>query len=306
MIILIKNIDGGAKLDLTYFHTFREVAECKSFTKAGEKLGYAQSSITTQIQKIEKEYNVQLFERFGREMRLTPPGEILLKITNQMLELFEASKEKVANQSGGTLSIGAIDSLASYYLPSFLQVIRDKYEEVTIKLQTDQESAIIEKIKNGEIDIALLLDKNSPDPSLNCYAIKEEPLLLIVNSEHPLASLPKIELHHLHGLEWIMSEESCLYRTMLEKVLKDNQINYKIGLELGNPEAVKRCVRNGLGIAILPQMVVEEEIHRKELIALPFQHREIQLRLQLIIHPKKWMSKPLTDFIQFLQDKDKV
>lgn len=87
-------------MDLTYFQTFREVAVRQSITRAAEALGYAQSSVTTQIQKLEKAYDVQLFERYGKGLRLTSAGEELLRIAVQMLDLYQESQEKLAKQAG--------------------------------------------------------------------------------------------------------------------------------------------------------------------------------------------------------------
>lgn len=88
-------------MDFIYLQTFREVAFRESFTRAAEVLGYAQSSVTTQIQKLEKTYQVKLFERYSNnKIRLTSAGEELFKLAGQMLELFEQSKEKLAKQGG--------------------------------------------------------------------------------------------------------------------------------------------------------------------------------------------------------------
>jgi DNA-binding transcriptional LysR family regulator len=295
---MINNFDSGEDMDLTYFQTFRKVAECRSFTRAGEELGYAQSSVTAQIQKLEKLYEVKLFERYGRQLRLTPPGESLLKISSRMLELYEESKETIAGLAGGTLSIGTIDSLGSYFLPNVLQYIRRQFPELTIRLQTDRESAIVNKVKEGELDIGLLLDSNPVDPFVQCVAVKEEPLIVIAHPGHPLTLLDKVEIGDLGEAEWIMPEDSCNYRIMLEKVLKENQVPCRIGFELGNPEAVKRCVMFGSGIALLPRIVAEQEVSRGELAALSFTHPDIRLNLQMFIHPRKWMSKPLLACIE--------
>ncbi|WP_169082262.1 LysR family transcriptional regulator [Paenibacillus sp. PL91] len=288
-------------MELTYFQTFREVALRQSFTRAAEELGYAQSSVTTQIQKLERAYGVQLFERFGRGLRLTSAGEELLKIAVQMLDLYQQSKEKLTQQGGGAISIGTIDSLASYYLPPLIQQIRQKYEDLAIRLHPDSESAIVQKVKEGEMDVGLILEHKPSDPALTWITIKEEPLVLIAKPHHPLSLLKEVELSHLNGAEWIMAEVSCNYRIMLEKLLRTSGISYRIGLELGNPEAIKRCVMAGSGISLLPKMAVEEEIRRGELIGLPFRHPEIRLDLQLIIHPKKWMSHSLLEFIEMLK-----
>jgi DNA-binding transcriptional LysR family regulator len=302
MINSINIIDEVVEgMDLVYFQTFREVAFRQSFTRAAEELGYAQSSVTTQIQKLEKAYDVQLFERHGRGLRLTSAGEELLKIAVQMLDLYQQSKEKLIQQGGGTLSIGTIDSLASYYLPPLIQQIRQKYPDLSIRVQPNREDLIVNKVKEGEIDIGLMLESKPSDLTLEWITIREEPLVLIAHPEHPLSKLSEVELSHLSGVEWIMTEDSCNYRIMLEKVLRAQAIPYRIGLELGNPEAIKRCVRAGSGISLLPKMAAEDEIRRGELIVLPFVHPDIRLALQMVIHPKKWISHSFKEFIELLK-----
>ncbi|MGG4094342.1 LysR family transcriptional regulator [Paenibacillus lautus] len=290
-------------MELIYLQTFREVAIRQSFTKAANELGYAQSSVTTQIQKLEKEYDVKLFERYGRGLRLTKSGEELFKYAVQMLDLFQQSKEKLTKQGGGTLSIGTIDSLAAYFLPSVIHQLKQRHEDLVIRLQPDREDSIISKVREGEYDLGLILDRKPEDSSLNWIAIREEPLLLIAHPNHPLLVKPVIELEHLADAEWIMPEDSCNYRMMLEKVLRASGVPMRIGLELGNPEAIKRYVMSGTGISLLPKMVAEEEIKRGELAILPFAHSDIRLDIQLVIHPKKWFSQSLKDAIDMLKSK---
>ncbi|WP_090647224.1 LysR family transcriptional regulator [Paenibacillus sp. UNC496MF] len=284
-------------MDLIYLQTFREVALRQSFTRAAEELGYAQSSVTTQIQKLEKSYGAELFERFGRGLRLTQAGEELLKIAAQMLELHQQAKERLTLQAGGTLAIGTIDSVASYYLPPHIQRLRRTYPELAIRLQADREDAILHKVREGELDAGFILDSGAADPALRWTAIREEPLVLVAHPLHPLTKTEAVGLAQLAGTEWFMSEDTCNYRIMLEKVLRANGIPYRVGLELGNPEAIKRCVMAGDGIALLPRMAAEEELRRGELAALPFAHPELRLELRLAMHPKKWISRALADFI---------
>ncbi|WP_339287095.1 LysR family transcriptional regulator [Paenibacillus sp. FSL E2-0201] len=287
-------------MDLTYLRTFREVAKRQSFTRAAEELGYAQSSVTMQIQKIEKEYGVPLIERHGRQLRLTPPGEELLKLFVEILDLYDRSKETIAQQIGGTLTIGTIDSLAAFYLPPYLQQLRTKFPKLDIHLQTMQEANLLAKIKDGEVDIGLMLDRTTTDSLLDRTIIRDEPLVLIAPINHPLAQMDIVTLQDLNNCELIVSEESCIYRSLFENLLKEHGIIFRIGFELSNLEAIKRCVMNGLGIALLPKIVAEEEIERGNLAELSFAHPEIHFDLQLLMHPKKWKSQPLQFLTQML------
>jgi DNA-binding transcriptional LysR family regulator len=102
-------------MDFIYLHTFCEVARCGSLTRAAETLGYAQSSVTTQVQKLEEQYGAVLFERYGRRMRLTQAGEVLFLYARQILALQAEARAHLSDQQTGTLTIGTIETLAAYY-----------------------------------------------------------------------------------------------------------------------------------------------------------------------------------------------
>lgn len=293
---------GGWSLELDYFLTFREVALRQSFTRAAEELGYAQSSVTIQIQKLEKAYGVQLFERYGRGLRLTAAGESLLPIVNQMLDLFQQSKERLTSSRGGSLTIGTIDSLASYYLPPFIGLLREYDPQLAVRLLPDRELTIINHIKDGTVDIGLLLECKPPEESLNWVNIREEQLALVAAPDHPFVKLEQIELGQLDGIEWILPEPTCNYRIMLERLLRKKKLKSNIVLELGNPEAIKRCVKTGTGISLLPRMAVQDELRSGTLAELAFQHAELKLNLYAIIHPSKWLTHSLEYFISLIKN----
>ncbi|MEK3850371.1 MULTISPECIES: LysR family transcriptional regulator [Paenibacillus] len=289
-------------MDFIYLQTFREVAIRESFTRAAEVLGYAQSSVTTQIQKLEKTYQVKLFERYSNnKIRLTSAGEELFKLAGQMLELFEQSKEKLAKQGGGSMTIGTMDSIASYFLPPYMQATRKEYPDLNIRLHTDREEMILHQVREGEADVGLILADDSSNSALQWITIREEPLVLIVHPNHPLIAKERIGLDDLVDAEWIMPEHTCNYRQLLERVLRANGITYRVSLELGNPEAIKRSIKTGEGISILPLMAALEEIEREELKVLPFEHGELKLEIQLVLHPKKWVSNALNFFMESMR-----
>lgn len=287
-------------MDLNYFITFREVVKCRSFTKAAEELGYAQSSVTTQIQKLEQLYGVPLFERFGRGIRLTSAGEALLKLVLPMLELYAESKETIGSHVAGNLSIGTIESLAAFYLPPYLQQWQAEFPRNHLSLFTVNEAGLVDQVRDGSFDMGILLDRKAQYPLLDCITLREEPLVIVAKPGHPLEQLSVLTVADLQGQSFVVAEESCLYRSSFVKLLKDSGVDFRISFELGSLEAIKQCVLYGLGIALLPQIVVSDEVRKGALSVLPFTHPELRFYIQLVYHKKKWMSQSHTAFMEML------
>lgn len=291
---------GDRWLELTYLLTFREVVKWGSYTRAAEELGYAQSSVTTQIQRLEQSYGAVLLERYGRKMKLTIAGEALLPYANEIIRLHIESKEIVSKQSKGSLIIGTIETLAAFFLPPFLQAYRRDYPEIHVNIQPANEAFIIESVKEGSLDIGLILDPPLADPELHSVIVRKEDLVIVSHPGHRFGALGEVQIQDLMRESLILTEEGCTYRAMLLKLLKDNQVNYQVSYEFGNLEAIKQCVIYGLGIALLPRVVVAEEIRKGQLVAASFLHPDCQFYTQLIYSKKKWLSKSFQDFVELI------
>jgi Transcriptional regulator len=287
-------------MELTYLKTFCEVAKWGSFTRTAEQLGYAQSSITTQIQRLEESYGAVLLERFGRSMRLTIAGEALLPYAKEVIRLHEESKEVVSKQSKGTLNIGTIETLAAYYLPPYLQTYRQQYPDISIMIQPANEPYIIEQVKEGTLDVGIILDPPFSDPELHTQVLREEELVIIASPEHRFSGLSEIQVEDLAGEQLILTEDGCTYRALLLKVLRSSEIDFKSSYEFGNLEAIKQCVVYGLGVALLPRIAAADEIQKQQLIALPFAHPECKFYTQLIYSKKKWQSKAFLGLVDLI------
>lgn len=249
-------------------------------------LGYAQSSVTTQIQRLEESYGVVLMERFGRNMKLTLAGETLLQYANEIHRIHEESKEAVSRQSKGTLSIGTVETLAAFYLPPYLGAYRRDFPDVNVMIQPGNESEIIQAVKEGELDFGIILDLPFADEEFDIHVLREEPLDIIVSPDHKLAGQTEIRIGELESESLILTEDGCTYRAMLLRMLKGNRISYRLAYEFGNLEAIKQCVINGLGIALLPRIAVAAEIRNGQVIGIPFVDPACQFYTQLI-YPKK-------------------
>ncbi|MED4783937.1 LysR family transcriptional regulator [Brevibacillus choshinensis] len=285
-------------MELVYLHTFREVARWGSFTRAAEELGYAQPTVTAQMQKLEQSYGVPLFERFGRKLRLTQAGEVLLPYANELNRLYGESKDVVSRQLSGPIRIATIDTLAAFYLPPYLQMFRQSFPDVDLILQTGSEATILQQIREGLVDVGFIYDRLCTDDDLVTRVVREEELVIVMPPDHRLASNLAITVHDLQGESLIVTEEGCTYRGMLLETLRDEGVAHRIACQFSNPEAIKQCVRCGLGAALLPRMAVEKEIKEGSLRAVPFQTGKPPFFIQAVYHKKKWLSQAMEQWIQ--------
>ncbi|WP_134687453.1 LysR family transcriptional regulator [Brevibacillus migulae] len=290
-------------MDTRYLQTFREVAKWQSFTKAAEVLGYAQSSVTTQIQNIETEFGVTLFERWGRKIRLTHAGETLLLYTEQLLTLLDEAKGNLSEQAqlSGTLTIGTVESLAAFFLPPYLQIFQKEHPRIKLMLTPGVCQDLRRGVHDGSYDFAVVLDRLQDHPDLVTMNLGEEKLVVIAPSDHRLVHKDNVVASDFAGENWIFTEFGCSYRMMMETILRETGTQVASSLEFGSLEAIKQCVSYGLGIALLPMIAVKEEVSKGRLAILPFAHPEIRVYRQLIYHKKRWVTQAQKRLIDLLQ-----
>ncbi|RDI45836.1 LysR family transcriptional regulator [Falsibacillus pallidus] len=289
-------------MDLNYFYTFKEVAKWGSYTKTGEKLGYAQSSVTTQIKKLEDHYKVKLFERVGRKMRLTQSGEELYYYVEKILALVDEAEERISKKSNlrGTLRVGTVESLAAYFITPYIKDLKGKNPELKILLESGLCPNLKEGTLEGKFDLSIILDRLTKHPELTTIPIRQEKLVMIASPNHRLRSLSGMNLKELEAETLILTEEGCSYRVLLEQLLKEEQVEAKSVISFSSLEAIKQCVADDLGIAIMPEIAVRKDIESGKIIELPFNHEKKPVFTQIVYQKKKWLTPPITQLISSL------
>ncbi|WP_069999885.1 LysR family transcriptional regulator [Cellulosilyticum sp. I15G10I2] len=287
-------------MELQQLKTFRIVAEAHSFTKASELLNYAQSSISAQIRLLEEELQVKLFERIGRRIFLTKPGEKLLAYAEQILKLEEEAKAVITGSDlpKGTLIIGAPESICIYRLPKILQEYRRRYPEVEIVLKLGSCADIFNWARNNVVDIALLMDNRITIKDLVIESLKPENITLVVAMNHPLSDHEHISPSDLEGEHLILIEKDACYRCLFEGQLAQAEVQLGSTLEIGSIETIKKCVISGLGISLLPQMTVEQELSAGTLKNLHWTGSDFDIFTLMIYHKDKWLSPAMEVFME--------
>ncbi|KEO83932.1 LysR family transcriptional regulator [Tumebacillus flagellatus] len=292
-------------MELRHLNTFRVVAEVKGFTRAAELLGYAQSSVTAQIQALEEELGVQLFNRLGKRIVLTEAGTRLLPFVVEIQKLVETAKSELleAQVPQGTLTIGAPESLCAFRLPPLLQEFRRQHPTVKIVLRPGLCWQLRQQVRSGELDLAFLLDEEKPEGNdLHAEVLMPEPICLIAPPQHPLAARKAVYPHDLKDETLFLTEVGCTYRTLFEQQLNAVGIYLDQQLEFGSLEAIKQCVITGIGLAQLPQVVIQNELADNRLVALPWAGSAVDVHTILLYHKSKWISPAMRAFLTITHD----
>jgi DNA-binding transcriptional LysR family regulator len=293
-------------MDLNYFYTFKEVAKWGSYTRAGQELGYAQSSVTTQVKKLEDQYKVRLFERFGQKMVLTQSGEDLLFYVEKIIGLFEEASERLTDVRNlrGTIRIGTVESLAAYFITPYIKALKDQHPSLKIMLEAGLCPNLVQGILEGKIDIAVLLDRIHTFPDLQVIPIRKEPMVMVASPKHGWRCKSVVSASDLKHETIILTEEGCPYRTLLEELLVQQGIQPQSVISFSSLEAIKQCVADDLGVALVPAISVKEELNAGKLLRIPFEEDRIHLYSQIIYSKKKYLSTPIRQLVEMISETD--
>ncbi|MDV2686822.1 LysR family transcriptional regulator [Alkalihalophilus lindianensis] len=286
-------------MDIKHLQTFLVACDTLNFTKTAEKLQYAQSSVTAQIKNLENELNLQLFERLGRKLILTHSGERLRQYATKIVHLEEEARNAMTtDHNGGTLIIGAQESQCTYRLPDLLRDFKLKYPSLQLIFKAAHSDEMATKsLIEGEIDLAFIMDTKKINPYLQSTPLIQERLILISSPNHSLAAKKTVTPEDLVTETILYTERGCSYRNTFEEILTFYKVTPKTTLEFVSLEAIKKCVISNLGVAVLPEMVVKEELIESELVEVNLKVEMPLLITQMALHKDKWINPQLADFI---------
>ena len=283
--------------------TFSKITQMKSFVKAAEELGYAQSTITTQIQLLEKELGIKLFEKIGRKMELTSKGLIFLEYAEKIISLTNEAKEAVADSDTpkGILKIGVVESLCTIKLPELLKNFHIKYPEVEVIIKIGTCTDLHNMLKSNVVDLIFTLGELIKDADLISPMCTKENMAILVSPLNKLRSKSEIKLRDLSDESFILTEKGCSYRGVLELMFHKEGLKPHLALEIGSIETIKSFVRNNLGITLLPVMTVEDELSKGNLVKLDLADSDFDIMTQILYHRNKWVTPAMNAFIEDLK-----
>lgn len=252
-------------MDLSDLNIFRTVVQAGGITRAAEKLHRVQSNVTTRIHQLEEQLGVELFLREGKRMHLSPAGKVLLDYADRLLDLAVEARESVHDvKPRGLFRLGAMESTASVRLPAPLSEYCRRFPEVTLELRTGNCEGLTTLVLRGEIDAALTAG-TIPDAPFEKMPVFEEEMVIVAAAGHPPIKSPR----DAQSRTILVFENGCPYRKRLEEwfALKGEMPERMI--VMSSYHAMLGCAVVGMGISLMPRMVLDTFPERKHLSIHP-------------------------------------
>ena len=249
-------------MTVTQLECFRAVARRRHFARAAESLGKTQPALTVHVQRLEADLGVRLLERSGRQVHLTPAGEILLPYAEKILTDTAEARLRMTEVHGGSIGvvrIGVIPTIAAHFLPAVFKEFESRFPQVTVLLREESTTPLLTALLHGgEADLSIAL-RPLPSDDLKPRILFTEEFCVAVSLQHPLSGQASVPLSRLKR------EKFILYKTPGHNT-RETTLRYcrnagfepQVAFESEQAETIQHLVASNLGITLLPEMVLRE------------------------------------------------
>lgn len=267
-------------MTLTELRYIVALHQTKHFGKAAEKCFVSQPTLSVAIKKLEEELNVSLFERSRSQVRATPLGEKIVQQAQNVLEQAKQINELAdlgKDPLGSTLSIGAIFTIGPYLFPHFVPHLQHAAPEMPLYIEENYTAVLREKLRQGELD-AIVIALPFTEPDVVTQSLYEEPFVVVMNKDHPLAERKSITAKQLEKEQVLLLGEGHCFRDQvleacpaLRKTISHGHDPLQSVVEGSSLETLKYMVASGLGITVLPASAAPlEQYSDHSLVSRPF------------------------------------
>jgi LysR family transcriptional regulator, hydrogen peroxide-inducible genes activator len=239
------------------------LAQHEHFGKAAESCFVSQPTLSMQIKKLEGELGVQLIERNNKQVLITPVGRQVVARAERVIneaQLLVNTAKKSCDPCTGELTIGLIPTLAPYLLPKIMPRIVKKYPNLKLYLVEQQTDTLLQRLRRGEIDSAILALPVPQDGHV-CRTLFEEDFLLATSSEHALSKRKRIKQRDLEGMSLLLLEEGHCLRDNALSICQMNNAGAPESFKATSLETLRQMVAANMGITLIPKLAQDKNKH---------------------------------------------
>lgn len=296
-------------MEIQQLKGFLSVARYGGFSQAAEKTFRTQPAVSLQIQSLEKELGVKLFDRLGpRKITLTPEGKILFGLASPLLEDVSSLTARFNEARGetrkGMVRIATHGSVMVYLLPKVIKSFKKKFPECGLSIINRGRKDIVSLLNEGEVDIGLTSLQAVPK-TLDYKVFARFNRILIAAKNHPLAKKPVIRLEDIASYPLLIPPKGTNTRTIIDRVFEDKGLKYTAAMEITGREAAKTYVEMNLGISVINEYYLTKE-DRKSLFVKDASHYFGQAERGILTRKGKYLPFPAKEFISFTLREFKI
>ncbi|MBO7252022.1 MAG: LysR family transcriptional regulator [Oscillospiraceae bacterium] len=289
-------------MDIKNLTTFVHVAELGSFSRAGERLGYSQPTISVQIRQLEQELGFRLFDRIGHAVRLTDKGRDILSYAQQVCRLCQQMAQENPEGLGpeSIIRLATSDSLCASLLYEQFPQLRQKYPGIRLNLTTAGTDNLFQMLDHNEADLVCTLDSHIYNTNYIIAGEEKIGVHFVVSSNNPLAEKTLLSKEDLMRQDFFLTEKGMSYRRLLDEWLAQSSMEIIPVLETGRADLICALVEQDLGISFLPDYVTEQAVVRGSVVRMDAEGFQPDLWKQLLYHREKWLSPAMQAVIGML------
>lgn len=285
-------------MTLRHLKIFVAVCETGSATAAGEKLYIAQPSISLAISELEEYYGIKLFDRISKRLYITEAGKNFLQYANHIVNLFEELETEVKNfDTQGVIRVGASITIGNYLLPKYIEEFKRLHSNMEVQAIIDNSDTIEQNVIKNNIDLALI-EGIIHSPYIKSTYFKKDELVLICGLSHPLAVNEEVNIDMLNRENFLLREKGSAGREICDGLFVEHGIDIKILWESSSTQAIIKGVTRGLGLSILPYLLVKDSIERGEVKVIKIKDVSLKRNFSIIYHKNKFLTSSAKDFIE--------
>lgn len=289
-------------MNIQKYKIFLKVVEQGSFTRAAEVLNYTQSGISRIVQDLEEEWQLSLLERSKAGVELTSDGMKLLpviKIICHQHDLLMTQVDELRNLESGLIRIGTFSSVATHWLPPMIKRFRNEYPKIEFELLLGDYQEIEEWINDGRVDFGFL--RLPTNKNFEHQLVEEDRLLAVLPKGHPLTEKERISIQDMTIYPFMLLEKGT-NRDIIE-LFKKYQLTPQVFFTTWDDFSIMSMVENGLGISILPELILKRSPYKLEL-------RELDVpefrRIGLAMRNRKSLSLAAARFLSYLDFRNRI
>ena len=234
----------------TALRSFHAVASHGGFSSAARALNISQPTLSTQVKGLETRYDIELFSRIGREVRLTPAGQDLYQTTMRLHQSEAEAKDLLNSFKGvhsGSLRIAAV---GPFHATDMIVAFKARHPKIDISVQFGNSLRSFERLLSYEADVGLIAEVNA-DPRVITMPYSTHKVVVFVNARHPFFERDSISIQELQGQKVVQREVGSTTRTAMEQALDKYQVSIDVVLDIGSREGIWKAVEQGLGIGFV-------------------------------------------------------